>query len=74
MTEAEPVFALNSPRRIALAVLGTLLVIFILQNFSVVEVNFLIWSFSLPRSLVYILMFAAGLGFDRALMLWRGNG
>ncbi|MDH3239748.1 MAG: LapA family protein [Alphaproteobacteria bacterium] len=42
-----------------MTVLG-LLVIFTIQNVTVVEVTFLLWTLKLPRAILLFLVFAAG--------------
>ena len=39
-----------------------LLAIFVIQNFAQVNVSFLLWEITLPRSLVLIIVFSLGLG------------
>ena len=47
-------------RSVLIAVLVGLLVIFVIQNVATVEVNFLAWSMSLPRAVLYLVLFALG--------------
>ena len=42
-------------------VLLLLVVLFSIQNFAVVEIKFLLWSFEMSRALLYFLIFAVGL-------------
>ena len=45
------------------------LIIFILQNFTTTRLSFLVWELSLPRAVIFLLLFA--LGFVTG-MLFRG--
>jgi uncharacterized integral membrane protein len=47
-------------RTVLIAVLVGLLVIFVIQNVATVEVNFLAWSMSLPRAVLYLVLLALG--------------
>jgi uncharacterized integral membrane protein len=47
-------------RNVLIAVLVGLLVIFVIQNVATVEVNVLAWSMSLPRAVLYLVLFALG--------------
>lgn len=42
-------------------ILGVITFIFIVQNLDVVSYNFLVWSVSAPRFLVFIVILATGL-------------
>lgn len=46
---------------IAIGLLSGLLLLFILQNFAIVEIQFLLWSVSIPRSLLIFIIFSCGL-------------
>lgn len=46
---------------IIIIVLAALLVIFVLQNTSTVEINFLFWDLSIPRAALLFVCFAIGL-------------
>ena len=50
-----------SPKLITGAVLLLFILIFILQNATIVTVNVLFWKFSLSRSLMILFVLAAGL-------------
>ncbi len=41
-------------------VIGILAVVFALQNTADVDVQFLVWSLTLPRALILLVMLAAG--------------
>ncbi|MGB8275741.1 MAG: LapA family protein [Alphaproteobacteria bacterium] len=47
-------------RAVLIVVLLGLLVIFVIQNVATAEVNFLFWSMSLPRAVLYFIMFVLG--------------
>lgn len=47
-------------RNVLIAVLIGLLVIFVIQNVATVEVNFLAWSMSLPRAVLYLVLLGLG--------------
>lgn len=56
--------------RICLAALiGGAIVLFAMQNEDVVELNFMIWSLSAPRSLILIGTFASGVFYGILLTL-----
>lgn len=42
---------------IAGIIIGILVVIFIIQNTEIVEINFLFWTFSIPRALMVFIIF-----------------
>lgn len=57
--------AKDSPMRTALRnvlviILLGVLVVFVVQNVATVEVNFLVWNVSLPRAILYLIIFALG--------------
>jgi uncharacterized integral membrane protein len=45
---------------IAVLVLLALLVVFIIQNYVVVEIKFLVWSFKISRALIVFVALAIG--------------
>jgi len=45
---------------IAILVLAGLVLLFVLQNAATVEIQFLFWSLSMPRSLMIFLILGAG--------------
>jgi len=45
---------------LALLLTGTAL-IFVIQNASVVEIKFLLWSFEISRALLYFILLSAGI-------------
>ena len=47
-------------KAIITTILILLVAIFAVQNIATVEIDFLIWSFNTPRSLLVILLLAAG--------------
>ena len=47
-------------RKSVAAALTAVAVVFIVQNFAIVEVNFLAWSVRLPRSIMLLLFFSLG--------------
>tara|TARA_R110002110_G_scaffold286415_1_gene500686 strand:- start:2809 stop:3018 length:210 start_codon:yes stop_codon:yes gene_type:complete len=47
-------------RNLLILILLGLLVVFVVQNAATVEVNFLAWSGSLPRAVLYVVIFALG--------------
>ena len=47
-------------KKILAFVLMGIAVVFIIQNISVVEIQFLFWSFSLPRAIFLVLLLAIG--------------
>jgi uncharacterized integral membrane protein len=51
---------LHRLKQIAVLALIGLLIVFALQNASTVEFNFLLWSMSMPRVLLYFLIFVVG--------------
>lgn len=48
-------------KKILAFVLTGIAVVFIIQNISVVEIQFLFWSFSLPRAIFLVLLLAIGI-------------
>jgi len=38
-----------------------LVLIFVIQNASVVEIKYLLWSFEISRALLYFILFSAGI-------------
>lgn len=48
-------------KKILAFVLTSIAVVFIIQNISVVEIQFLFWSFSLPRAIFLVLLLAIGI-------------
>ena len=56
---------MSKAKLIVLGLFLLIVVIFALQNFEVVEVNFLFWSFSMSRAVMIFLFLALGfiLGF-----------
>ncbi|NIM13353.1 MAG: DUF1049 domain-containing protein [Candidatus Aminicenantes bacterium] len=46
---------------IAGVIFGILVVIFIIQNTEIVEINFLFWTFSIPRALMVFIVFIIGM-------------
>ena len=49
-----------SIRKLSALVLTVLAVLFIIQNIAIVEIQFLFWSFSLPRSVFLVLFIVIG--------------
>jgi len=49
-----------SIKKLSAFVLTILAVLFIIQNIAIVEIQFLFWSFSLPRSVFLVLFLAIG--------------
>lgn len=47
-------------KKIAALVLTAIMALFIVQNMAVVEIDFLFWSFSLPRALFLLVVLATG--------------
>ena len=47
-------------RNVSVIVLVGLLVVFVIQNMTTVEVNFLVWNVRLPRAILYIVIFGFG--------------
>ena len=43
-------------------IFGVLVIIFMVQNADQAQITFLFWTFSLSRSLMYLLVFALGFG------------
>lgn len=48
-------------KRIIIVILAGLAALFIIQNITVVEIQFLFWSVSLSRSLLILLLLAVGI-------------
>lgn len=42
-------------------IFGVLVVIFVVQNTEVAEISFLIWSFTVSRAVMYLIIFVLGL-------------
>ncbi len=55
-------------KKILAFVLSGIAALFIIQNISIVEIQFLFWSFSLPRALFLVLLLAIGI-----LIGWLGH-
>jgi len=51
-------------------VIGILAVVFALQNTADVDVQFLVWSLTLPRALILLVMLAAGFLIGLAVSGW----
>lgn len=51
---------MNNKKHYPAMVLTALLLLFVIQNVSTVQVNILFWSFHAPRSLVLIFVFFIG--------------
>lgn len=47
-------------RKSVAAALTVVAVVFMIQNFAIVEVNFLAWSVRLPRAIMLLLVFLMG--------------
>jgi len=54
-------------RSIALFVIGAIVFIFLIQNLATTEAAFLTWSFTAPRAIVFVLLFALGAAFGYLL-------
>jgi uncharacterized integral membrane protein len=46
---------------ILIVILSSLVILFIIQNFAVIDIRFLFWTFSISRSLLMFLLFLIGL-------------
>ena len=64
MNRKQPDSKINHPMRAKLAtvlILVALVVLFILQNVAIVQINFLLWSIQMSRSLLMLLVLAIGI-------------
>lgn len=52
---------------VSMIVLG-LVILFVVQNIAVVEVNFFIWTVTVPRAILLLIIFVAGAAFG-----WFGS-
>ena len=59
------------PKNIVLAVLLIVLIIVLAQNSESESVDFLFWSFSASKFVVYILFFVAGVLSTLLMNIWR---
>lgn len=55
-------------RHLLATVTAVLILLFVIQNMATVEVQFLFWSLSLPRSVILLCVFGAGILIG---WLWR---
>lgn len=47
-------------KRVLLLIVGVPVLLFILQNFQITELRFLVWRIAMPQALLLILVLAAG--------------
>lgn len=47
-------------KKISIFLLAGIMGVFIVQNMAIVEIQFLFWSFSLPRALTLFIVLSAG--------------
>ncbi len=51
---------MSHPRKIILLFLSAVVLIFVMQNLTIVEIDFLFWSMRVPRALLIFLVFVIG--------------
>ena len=51
---------LGTVKRVLLLIVGVPVLLFILQNFQITELRFLMWHIAMPHALLLILVLAAG--------------
>lgn len=59
------------PKNIVLAVILLIVLIVLIQNSESARVDFLFWSFSASKFVVYILFFILGIASAALMNLWR---